>query len=828
MDYLNEKRMLESVDSEAVLKGLEIATKEDVDFLFQLGDLFVQKKRFTSAKRVYHKITRVMPESSFAWFKEGTTLDDLERFDAAILCYDRAIELNRNFFEAHSNKGIALAKLGRYSDAIRSYDQALRINENDPSVLYNKGRTFNDLGKYNEAIKYFDKSLERSNIKSEAHLEALLSKGVSLSKIGKYDDALESNNKALRIYPENWKLWLNQGIAFGKLKRYKEEIKCYNKALKINQELVAALSNKGTALTNIGKLYKTKYPEKACKYFNIAYKFIDKALELSPNSTNVQLSKGVILGELDKIDEALECYEKVISKSENFPEAYGNRGILFLNAHKYEDAERELKIAKELFLKMNRKKDAEIADNCIFLAINARDMIHHLKPIDQKFISCLNNKSLTKLKEDISSISGSMTAVVSDFMKRKLPDDAKELLISKETCINALLNALELQQVDFKKLEECRIVFGKWELDDYNIAVNSLDSFIRYSHKIQKKFSCIPSEEEPILLSFLKNVCVLDGNLTRDISEKFKGESFIPKPIEITGPRIINIPIPIDIKDNFVRIGIVQLMYTLTETFPYKLENKDQIKQKILNALEIADREGANILCFPELCFLEEFIEEIRKYEDLIIIGGSFYRDNFNICPVLMGGEEYDVFKINPSPNYETEVIPKKFMKPGNDIKVFFSAKNNFRFVVLICWDYIIESNKLYLYDNGHSSINFIFNPSYNPDKDRFQRKADSDCENYHIDLVQVNAKTFGGSCIIGIENKNVIHRLKLEGCRQKDNFVYKLCEANGEMMIFSDLELNGIEVPSSVGSKPRIRIKGCYTYENDSWKETKSPWWID
>ncbi len=77
MNFLNKEGIPESVDVEAILKGLNIAIEEDIDFLFKIGDLFVQKKRFTSARRIFHKITELRPESSIAWFKEGNVLDEI-------------------------------------------------------------------------------------------------------------------------------------------------------------------------------------------------------------------------------------------------------------------------------------------------------------------------------------------------------------------------------------------------------------------------------------------------------------------------------------------------------------------------------------------------------------------------------------------------------------------------------------------------------------------------------------------------------------------------------------------------------------------------------
>lgn len=197
------------------------------------------------------------------------------------------------------------------------------------------------------------------------------------------------------------------------------------------------------------------------------------------------------------------------------------------------------------------------------------------------------------------------------------------------------------------------------------------------------------------------------------------------------------------------------------------------------------------------------------------------------MCPLLINGEEYDIYKINPSPYDETEIIPNKGMKCGNDIKIFSTKDNQFRFAVLICWDFIVESNKLYLlnYDSDRY-LHSVFNPSYNSDKDRFQRKADTDCENYRVDLMQVNVNKYGGTCIIGVEHKNTVKRLKNEGCRPDDSVRFKLCEAAGEMTIIADLNFKGVEVPPSVGAKPRLRIHKSYVFIEGSWKEKYPPWW--
>ena len=72
-------------------------------------------------------------------------------------------------------------------------------------------------------------------------------------------------------------------------------------------------------------------------------------------------------------------------------------------------------------------------------------------------------------------------------------------------------------------------------------------------------------------------------------------------------------------------ICIVQIDYSIKKEFPYPLTNKENVKKKIIRALEIAKKKEIDIICFPELSFDEEFLHDVKQFEDMLIIGGSFY-----------------------------------------------------------------------------------------------------------------------------------------------------------------------------------------------------------
>ena len=57
-----------------------------------------------------------------------------------------------------NNKGLALNSLGKYDEAIKCYDKAIEIDPDDADTWNNKGLALNSLGNDDEAKKCYDRS----------------------------------------------------------------------------------------------------------------------------------------------------------------------------------------------------------------------------------------------------------------------------------------------------------------------------------------------------------------------------------------------------------------------------------------------------------------------------------------------------------------------------------------------------------------------------------------------------------------------------------------------------------------------------------------------
>ncbi len=267
-------------------------------------------------------------------------------------------------------------------------------------------------------------------------------------------------------------------------------------------------------------------------------------------------------------------------------------------------------------------------------------------------------------------------------------------------------------------------------------------------------------------------------------------------------PRIQTVHIS-DTQNEIVRIAVIQFCYKLTKSFPLALENKEECKHKIISALDNAKSDGANIACLPELCMFEEWVQDIKsRYPDMIIIGGSYYKNDFNECPVIMNIEVPPQLKKFPSRPEDPEITGRG-MKSGDKLYRYETQFGTFS--VLVCIDFLNYAKFC-----DHTDI--IFCPSYSDAKgiERFHEYANSHVTNIPSYIIISNTALFGGTSIFGQLHRDYYRGLVENGCKRSDIDSYKLCdlEKGFEGIIIADFDLvhKSPQVPTPVDSNKVIK----------------------
>ena len=420
------------------------------------------------------------------------------------------------------------------------------------------------------------------------------------------------------------------------------------------------------------------------------------------------------------------------------------------------------------------------------------------------------------------------------YKKRKLPKDAYDLLLAKRACFSVLSDALQFRSVNLEALGKAKKIFEKWHLTILVMAVNCLENFV-YGLSSYKSLDEIPDETEKQLLHILAGLFVLDGKLTHEIGGKIRGKkhrTFKSEGIEMEKePRLIPRNIAKTEKE-WVKFCLVQLDFSLKEQRPphefgYFLQDKNETKNKVLKALDVAREKKVDIVVFPELSFDKDWVQTIKnQYKEMIIIGGTYYDKGYNVCSIIINGEYIDppYRKCYPSPG-ENPKTTGRGMKSG-DVLYVFQTKCGI-FSVLTCCDYASQGSRLcrHVCENG-SKVDFMINPSCDKNILRFQPRCNSDCEDYNMNIIQVNKATensrYGETCIIGKEHQIILDRLINEGYKPSDNIKYKLFHLDSEMIMIADLNIamKAPPVNLTLDYTGRIRVSksDCYRWERQDW----------
>jgi predicted amidohydrolase len=276
-------------------------------------------------------------------------------------------------------------------------------------------------------------------------------------------------------------------------------------------------------------------------------------------------------------------------------------------------------------------------------------------------------------------------------------------------------------------------------------------------------------------------------NKIRKTIAEFSKESFVIRTITIQQnirPK----------RPNGICFGLAQLNYTysqMPDQFGLEPDEEEELKKKIISAINLAKENLVDILAFPELCFKKEWVKDIELLSrDLIIIGGSYYENSSNICPVFVNGVLIKPYykKVFPS-SFEKIEIDNQCMLSGKFIYLYKTTLGIFSVLTCIDFEQTIHS----IMSDKKKHIDFIINPCYDYQISRFQQLANSICENKEITIIQVNRSEdkngkFGCSGVLSREHDSIIGRLTSSGLRSIADPKFLLARSKGEELLVAKI----------------------------------------
>ncbi|HXL23413.1 MAG TPA: serine/threonine-protein kinase [Candidatus Dormibacteraeota bacterium] len=186
------------------------------------------------------------------WGLKGASLNDLGRFEEALICHNRALSNHpgrENATKTLTNKAIALRALNRLEEAIRSCDEALTLDPKYSPAWNTKGNALGKMQRFADALACYDTAIRLE----PGNAQAWNNKASALRRLGRVEEALLCHDRALKLDSSNSTFWTTKGSTLSDLRRFGEAHLCFAKASELDPRDSAAWFNKALAEEKLGR-----------------------------------------------------------------------------------------------------------------------------------------------------------------------------------------------------------------------------------------------------------------------------------------------------------------------------------------------------------------------------------------------------------------------------------------------------------------------------------------------------------------------------------------------------------------------------------------------
>ena len=142
----------------------------------------------------------ILPEAYYLRFYRGRNLYDQNAAEAALACFDEALELaprdeDRPYL--YSYRGCCLRDLGRFEEAVLALEQGLALDEDRPDIYNTLGVCQYKLGRHAEAAQAFRRAVALNPVSAIDYANLAL----NLERLGEPEEAAVNYEIALSQDP---------------------------------------------------------------------------------------------------------------------------------------------------------------------------------------------------------------------------------------------------------------------------------------------------------------------------------------------------------------------------------------------------------------------------------------------------------------------------------------------------------------------------------------------------------------------------------------------------------------------------------------------------
>ncbi len=201
-----------------------------------LGCGLVVQGRIAEAIEHYQKAIEINPDYTDAHYNLGIALGEKGQLDEAMAHYQKAIQLKPDYADAYNNLANILAKKGQFAEAIVHYQKAIQLNPDYAEAHYNLGAVFGVRGQLDEAVEQYRKAIQLKPDYADVHGNL----ANVLATQGKLDEAIKEYQRTLELIPNSAQAHFRFGQALQTLHNFAAAKAEYQKVLELDPKHLSA------------------------------------------------------------------------------------------------------------------------------------------------------------------------------------------------------------------------------------------------------------------------------------------------------------------------------------------------------------------------------------------------------------------------------------------------------------------------------------------------------------------------------------------------------------------------------------------------------------
>ena len=208
--------------------------------LLVLGSLTnAQIQRWRDSFTLFEHTLAVTPPNPRIEHNLGVALGASDRYDEAAAHFQKALQIDPNFYDGLVALGVTLAHQGRMPQAIEYFQAAIRSQPDTPKARVQLAHALWAQKRDQEALEQLDRTSQLAP--KDPDIRADL--GLALALVGRTEEAIEQLHEALRLNPNNAETHNNLGLALLASGKTRESIPEFEVALRLKPQLKGAADN---------------------------------------------------------------------------------------------------------------------------------------------------------------------------------------------------------------------------------------------------------------------------------------------------------------------------------------------------------------------------------------------------------------------------------------------------------------------------------------------------------------------------------------------------------------------------------------------------------